>query len=80
MYPEELKFFIEGRKCKIGGEDLLRVISVSENPQLSHINYNVGENKYRMWDRYGNYYEFEPIPYEEVEKAKKLIKKKKIIN
>lgn len=75
MYPEELKRFVEERNFKLGGEDLLRAISEKENPQLNHINYNVGENKYRMWDRYGNYYEFEAIPYDELPKVKKMTRK-----
>lgn len=75
MYPGELSYFIEGRKRKLGGEDLLRAVSIQENPQLNHIEYDVGENKYRMWDKYGNYYEFEAIPYEEVQKVKKITRK-----
>lgn len=68
MYPEELKRFIEGRNNKLGGEDLLKVINIIENPQLSHIIYNPYNNNYQMWDRYGNYYEFETMPYEKVKR------------
>lgn len=72
MYPEELKKFINERNNKLGGYDLIKAISVQNNPQLDHIEYNAWENKYRMWDKYGNYYEFEPIPYVEYQKTKKL--------
>ena len=72
MYPEELKRFIEERNHKLGGNDLLKVISIEENPQLNHIIYNPYSNSYEMWDRYGNYYTFEAIPYEEYQK--RLIK------
>ena len=63
MYPEELKRFIEEHNYRLGGDDLIKVISPEQNPQLNHIEYNAWENKYKMWDIYGNYYEFEPIPY-----------------
>lgn len=72
MYPEELKKFIAERNYRLGGDDLLKASSWQENPQLNHIMYNPFENKYQMWDIYGNYYEFEPIPYEEYQKTKKL--------
>ena len=68
MYPEELKRFLEERNYKLGGEDLLKVISILENPQLNHISYDPFTNRYKMWDRYGNYYEFEVIPYEKVKR------------
>lgn len=70
MYPEELKRFIEEHNYRLGGEDLIKVISPEENPQLNHIEYNAWENKYKMWDIYGNYYDFEPIPYKEYKKTK----------
>ena len=40
MYPEELKGFIKKHNYKLGGEELIRVISIQENPQLNHIEYN----------------------------------------
>lgn len=72
MYPEELQKFIKEKNCRLGGDDLIKASSVQENPQLNHIMYDAFENKYKMWDIYGNYYEFEPIPYEEYQKSKKL--------
>ena len=71
MYPEELKKFIENHNNRLGGQDLLKVISPDENPQLNHIEFNPWENKYKMWDMYGNYYEFEVIPYQEMKKIQK---------
>ena len=70
MYPEELKRFIEEHNYRLGGDDLMKVISIEENPQLNHIEYDAFQNKYRMWDIYGNYYEFEPIPYIETLKKR----------
>lgn len=71
MYPEELKRFIEEHNYKLGGEDLIKAISPVENPQLNHIEYSAWENRYKIWDVYGNYYEFEPIPYRKMKKIQK---------
>lgn len=71
MYPEELKKFIKERNYRLGGDDLLKVIDIVENPQLNHIIFNPFDNKYKMWDKYGNYYEFEAIPYDEYKKIKR---------
>lgn len=75
MYPHELAQFIEERNKYLGGDDLEKATSIKENPQLSHIKYNVYNNQYQMWDKYGNYYNFNAMPYEEA-KAKQLVKKK----
>lgn len=74
MYPWEIKKFIEERNYYIGGDDLLKVISTVENPQLKGIEYKPFENRYYMWDGEGNDYSFTPMPYEEA-KAKGLVKK-----
>lgn len=71
MYPNELEKFIRDRNYCLGGSDLEKVISIVLNPQLNHIEYNPYENKYRMWDCFGNYYEFDVIPYQEYEKVLK---------
>ena len=73
MYPEELQQFIKDRNYYLGGDDLLKAISIKENPQLNHIVYHPNNSIYEMWDRYGNYYEFTPMPYEEA-KQKGLVK------
>lgn len=76
MYPWEIKKFIEDRNYYIGGDELLKVISTVENPQLKGIEYKPFENKYYMWDGDGNNYNFTPMPYEEA-KAKGLVKRLK---
>lgn len=58
MYPDELKHFLEIRNYKISEKELLKVISVFDNIQLEHIIYNVFENSYEIWDKFGNYYKF----------------------
>lgn len=73
MYPEELEYFIKVRNFYIGGDDLLKVISQEENPQLSSIVYKAYDNRYYMDDCYGNHYEFTPMSYEEAVE-KKLVK------
>ena len=62
MYPNELEQFIKARNYYLGGDDLMLATSTIENPQLKHIKYEPYENKYKMWDKEGNYYEFTPIP------------------
>lgn len=74
MYPEELAKFIHDRNYYIGGDDLLKATSVKENPQLNHIIYNPYNNTYQMWDKYGNYYEFRAMLYEEA-KQKGLVRR-----
>lgn len=75
MYPWELDKFIKDRGNRLGGDDLLKAISIEENPQLNHIVYNPYNQSYEMWDYEGNYYHFSPIPIDEV-KQKTLVKKK----
>lgn len=75
MYPFELFEYLKQRNWYIGGDDLLKVISVKENPQINHIEFNSGSGKYDMWDSDGNYYEFTAMPYEEAVK-RGLVKQK----
>lgn len=74
MYPHEIKEFIQKRNNKLYGKEIEKVISIKENPQLTHISYNPYDNRYKLWDRYGNDYEFEAIPYQEKNKVKELVK------
>ena len=73
MYPNELEQFIKARNYYLGGDDLMLATSTIENPQLNHIKYEPYENKYKMWDKEGHYYEFTLMPYEEA-KSKRLVK------
>lgn len=77
MYPYELYQFIQDRGYRLGGDDLLKAISTKENPQLDHIVFYPETSKYDMWDREGNYYNFEAMPYKEAEQ-KGLVKRKKV--
>ena len=74
MYPNELEQFIKARNYYLGGDDLMLVTSTIENPQLNHLKYEPYENKYKMWDKEGHYYELTPMPYEEA-KSKRLVKR-----
>lgn len=70
MYPYEVAEYLKQRNYYIGGDDLLKVTSVKENPQLNHIKFNPYNNEYEMWDVEGNYYKFTAMPYKEaVEKG-----------
>lgn len=75
MYPYEITEFLKQRNYYVGGDDLLRVTSTEENPQLDHIKFNQGTNEYEMWDKEGNYYIFEAMPYKEA-LEKGLVKQK----
>lgn len=75
MYPYEITEFLKQRNYYVGGDDLLKVTSTEENPQLDHIKFNQGTNEYEMWDKEGNYYIFEAMPYKEA-LEKGLVKQK----
>ncbi len=75
MYSWEIKKFLEERNYYIGGDDLLKVISPIENPQLTFIKFNPFDNTYEMTDNENNYFHFSAMPYEEA-KSKNLVKKK----
>ena len=77
MYSWEIYNFLQERNYYIGGDDLLKIISPQENPQLNHIKFNSFDNSYEMWDNEGNYFKFYVIPYEEA-KAKGLVKRKNL--
>ena len=77
MYPWELEKFIRERNYYIGGDDLLKAISIKENPQLIDIFYSPKENKYYLRDRENNIYSFMPMLFSEAEQrglVKKLVK------
>ena len=75
MYSWEIYKFLEERGYYIGGDNLIKVTSVKENPQLNHIKYDPYQNRYEMCDKEGNYFNFAPMPYTEAEE-KGLVKKK----
>ncbi len=75
MYPYEITEFLKQRNYYVGGDDLAKVTSTTENPQLDHIRFNQGTNEYEMWDKEGNYYIFEAMPYKEA-LEKGLVKQK----
>lgn len=73
MYSWEIKKFLEERNYYIGGDDLLKVINVKENPQLVHIKYSPMDGSYYMKDKAGEEFIFQSMPYEEA-KEKGLVK------
>ncbi len=86
MYNWEIQKFLKERNYYIGGDDLLKVISTLENPQLTYIKRYIGEWEeekdkciYYMTGK-GDFNEEEKVefkfcamPYEEA-KAKGLVK------
>lgn len=75
MYPWELDNFIKQHDNKLGGDDLIKAISVIENPQLNHIIFHPENSSYEMWDYDGNYYQFTAEPLQEYQK--KILTRKK---
>lgn len=65
MYPYEIQKFIEQRNYYVGGDDLVKVLSIKENPQLKRIKFNPYNNEFEMWDHEGNYYKFKAMPFKE---------------
>lgn len=63
MYPYEIDDFIKSRGYKLYGDDIERVTSVIDNPQINYVEYNPYENKFHVSDIYGNHYQFEVIPF-----------------
>lgn len=71
MYNWEIEKFISDRNGLIGGDDLNKVTSIKENPQLTYIKYNAENNEYNMRDNEGNKFTFKAIPYKEVKEKRK---------
>lgn len=65
MYPYEIEQFLRQRNYYIGGDDLVKVTSQKENPQLNHVKFNPEYNEFELWDKEGHYYKFRAMPYKE---------------
>lgn len=75
MYSWEVAEFLRKRNHYIGGDDLVQVTSILNNPQLNHIKFNPETSEYEMWDKEGNYFRFKAMPYTEAI-SKGLVKQK----
>lgn len=75
MYSWEVEEFLRKRNHYIGGDDLMKVTSILNNPQLNHIKFNAETSEYEMWDKEGNYFNFKAMPYTEAVN-KGLVKQK----
>lgn len=78
MYSWEIQKLLEDRNYYIGGDDLVKVTSSKENPQLNHIKFNPDSNEFEMWDEEGNYFKFKAMPYKEAVQ-RGLVKSKQVI-
>lgn len=77
MYSWEIREFLKERNYEIGGDDLLELISIKENPQLKIIRFLPYNNSYYMKDDVGEEFFFQAIPYDKaVERG--LVKSKKL--
>ena len=76
MYSWEIRQFIKERNYYVGGDDILKLISTKENPQLKYIKFDTFNNSYYICDDCGECFWFQAMPYEEAKK-KNLVKMKK---
>lgn len=74
MYSWEIEEYIKKRNYLIGGDDLLKVISLEENPQLTRIRFYKEDNSYEMRDREGHCFQFTAMNIKEAEE-KGLVRK-----
>lgn len=74
MYSWEIEEYIKTRNYSLGGDDLLKVISLEENPQLTRIHFFPENNSYEMWDSEGHCFQFVAMNIEKAEE-KGLVRK-----
>ncbi len=82
MYTWELEEFIKERNYYLGGDDLIRVISTDDSPQIirvQHVTTDDGQEIYRLttedcFSDGKHEIEFRPMNYQEAE-AKGLVKR-----
>ena len=75
MYSWEIQKLLKDNNYYVGGDDLVKVTSTKENPQLNHIKFNPYNNEFEMWDKDGEYFRFTAMPYKEAVQ-RGLVKKK----
>ncbi len=82
MYTWEMEKFINQRDKRIGGDDLLKIISQEENPQIKVVRYIAGNKggSYHIVAKNDSgegtkEFQFDVMPHEEA-KVKGLVKKK----
>ena len=66
MYPWELEQYINSRNHKLNKQEMWFVTDKQKHPQICSMKYNPYDNKFEIWDRYGNYYWFNSIEAEEL--------------
>lgn len=58
MYPDEISDFLKKHNNELQGKDILQVIDINKNPQLTRVKFDNSNSTYEMWDSFGNYYTF----------------------
>lgn len=74
MTNDEIREFINIRGGYLGGDEIGKIVTTIDKPQIDHVLYKKEENKIHLWSKNGDHFEFTPIPYEEYIKRK--VKKK----
>lgn len=75
LYFWEIYHLLESKNYFIDREDLLKILSLDENPQLNHIVYNPYDNSYDMWDVDGHHFHFSVLLYKDIQSKEKILKK-----
>lgn len=72
MYSWEIRQLLELKRnvLEACSEDLMRVTSVDENPQLDHIKFDNEHSEYEMWDSKGEYFKFKVKVKEKINNVK----------
>lgn len=69
--------FINERNGILENYETIYAIDISLHPQIDHIQFNVANNLYEMWDKEGNYFRFLALNYKETKNEYYLKKLKK---
>lgn len=75
MYSHEIEELLKIRNYLVGGEDLKRITSVNDNPQINYIKYDAFDNSMEMTTTDNYHFKFGIIPYEEPKVLKKTIER-----
>ena len=76
MYSWEIRDYLRKRNYRLGGDEIAKVTSYQENPQLVQISYFPSVNTYYMKDDQQEEFYFEPMSYDEAV-AKGFVKSKR---
>lgn len=56
MTSDEIKIYIDARNKELSADEIIKMVDVSQNPQINSMRYQNGV--YEMWDQDGQYFMF----------------------